>query len=156
MIDLTKNGGGNVGAVWRTLGYMTDDVIYYHSQNPTEGSAVTYQIFDSYPRYDYNWYILTSPVTFSAANLMASTAKEQGIATIIGINSTGGASSISGTVLPTGDVIFISSTNVISTLIDGEYISVEYGVQVDFEFNGFNLLYDDEYIQSVINQLNQE
>ena len=156
VIDLTKNGGGNVGAVWRTLGYMTDDVIYYHSQNPTEGSAVTYQIFDSYPRYDYNWYILTSPVTFSAANLMASTAKEQGIATIIGINSTGGASSISGTVLPTGDVIFISSTNVISTLIDGEYISVEYGVQVDFAFNGFNLLYDDEYIQSVINQLNQE
>ena len=152
IIDLTNNGGGNVGAVWRTLGYMWDDVIYYHSQNPSDGSAVTYEIYDTYASYDYNWFIMTSPVTFSAANLMAATAKEQGIATIIGLNSTGGASSISGTVLPTGDVIFISSTNVISTkLPDGSYESVEYGVQVDYDFGVMANLYDDEYIQNVVN-----
>jgi len=155
IVDLTRNGGGNVGAVWRTLGYMWDDVIYYHSQNPTEGSAVTYQIFDTYPKYDYNWFILTSSVTFSAANLMASTAKEQGIATIIGLNSTGGASSISGTVLPTGDVIFISSTNVISTLVNGEYVSVEYGVQVDYSVGNVNNLYNDTYLQELIQTINQ-
>jgi uncharacterized repeat protein (TIGR02543 family) len=155
IVDLTRNGGGNVGAVWRTLGYMWDDVIYYHSQNPTEGSAVTYQIYDTYPSYDYNWFILTSSVTFSAANLMASTAKEQGIATIIGLNSTGGASSISGTVLPTGDVIFISSTNVISTLVDGEYVSVEYGVQVDYSVGNVNNLYNDTYLQELIQTINQ-
>jgi uncharacterized repeat protein (TIGR02543 family) len=153
VVDITNNGGGNVGAVWRTLGHMTDDVIYYHSQNPTEGSTVSYQIYDTYPAFNFNWYILTSPVTFSAANLMAATAKEQGIATIIGINSTGGASSISGTVLPTGDVIFFSSTNVISTIVNEEYISVEYGVQVDFDFEFFNNLYDDDYISSIVNQL---
>jgi uncharacterized repeat protein (TIGR02543 family) len=156
IVDLTKNGGGNVGAVWRTLGYMWDDVIYYHSQNPTEGSAVSYQIFDTYEAYDYNWFILTSSVTFSAANLMASTAKEQGIATIIGLNSTGGASSISGTVLPTGDVIFISSTNVISTLVGEEYVSVEYGVEVDYSVGNVNNLYNDEYLQTLVETINQE
>jgi hypothetical protein len=152
VVDITNNGGGNVGAVWRTLGYMTDDVIYYHSQNPTDGSAVTYQIFDEYVAYDFNWFILTSKVTFSAANLMAATAKEQGIATVIGLKSSGGASSISGTVLPTGDVIFISSTNVISTRdTEGDYISVEYGVDPDILFPGVSSLYNDEYIQEVVN-----
>jgi len=155
VVDITNNSGGNVGAVWRTLGYMTDDVIYYHSQNPTDGSKVTYQIYDDYVAYDYNWYILTSKVTFSAANLMAATAKEQGIATVIGLKSSGGASSISGTVLPTGDIIFLSSTNVISTRDSyGNYLSVEYGVDPDILFIGVNSLYDDVYIESIINQVN--
>jgi C-terminal processing protease CtpA/Prc len=127
-------------------------IFYYHSQNPTDGSAVTYQIFDEYVAYDFNWFILTSKVTFSAANLMAATAKEQGIATVIGLKSSGGASSISGTVLPTGDVIFISSTNVISTRdTEGDYISVEYGVDPDILFPGVSSLYNDEYIQEVVN-----
>lgn len=156
VVDITDNGGGNVGAVWRTLGYMTDDVIYYHSQNPTDNSTVTYQIYDEYPAYEVNWYILTSKVTFSAANLMAATAKEQGIATVIGVKSSGGASSISGIVLPTGDVLFMSSTNVISTKNElGEYISVEYGVDPDIVFPGVSKLYDDQYIENVVNQNNQ-
>ena len=153
VVDITNNGGGNVGAVWRTLGYMTDDVIYYHSQNPTDGAKVTYQIYDDYVAYEFNWFILTSKVTFSAANLMAATAKEQGIATVIGLKSSGGASSISGTVLPTGDVIFLSSTNVISTKdSEGNYISVEYGVDPDILFSGVSALYNDEYIEDVVNQ----
>ena len=157
IVDLTNNGGGNVGAVWRTLGYMTDDVIYYHTQNPADGSAATYTIYDEYPMFDYNWFILISPVTFSAANHMASTAKEQGIATVIGIQSSGGASSISGIVLPTGDVIFMSSSNVISRRLDGDiFESVEYGVTVEYEFTLFGNLYDDAFIVNAIAELNSQ
>jgi C-terminal processing protease CtpA/Prc len=97
---------------------------------------------------------MISPVTFSAANLMAAMAKEEGIATIIGVQSSGGASSISGTVLPSGDVFFMSSTNVINVQIsEGEFESVEYGVVPDYEYPGLSKLYDYEYLQNVINNL---
>lgn len=153
VVDLTLNGGGNVGAVWRTLGYMTDDVILYHSQNPIDGATFTYEIYDQYTTYPFEWFILISPTTFSAANLMAAQAKELGIATVIGVKSSGGASSISGTVLPTGDVIFMSSSNVISTKnSQGEYISIENGVEPMINFGSLDKLVDEAYIASVINQ----
>ena len=155
VVDLTLNGGGNVGAVWRTLGYMTDDVILYHSQNPIDGATFTYEIYDLYDAYPYEWFILISPTTFSAANLMAAQAKELGIATVIGVKSSGGASSISGTVLPTGDVLFMSSSNVISTKnSEGEYISVENGVIPDIDFGSLDKLVDENYIAQMINQYN--
>jgi uncharacterized repeat protein (TIGR02543 family) len=154
VIDLTNNGGGNVGAVWRMFGYMTEESFFYHSANPTEGSIDSYEISSTYTAYDYEWYIMISPVTFSAANLMAAMAKEEGIATIIGVQSSGGASSISGTVLPSGDVFFMSSTNVINVQIsEGEFESVEYGVVPDYEYPGLSKLYDYEYLQNVINNL---
>ena len=137
------------------LAYMTDDVIYYHSQNPTTKATVSYTIYDEYPKFDYNWYVLVSPITFSAANMMASTVQEQGIATVIGITSSGGASSISGLVLPTGDVLFYSSTSVISRkLPDGSFESVEYGVTPDIIFSEYNDLYDLNYIQNEVNRVN--
>jgi len=137
VIDLSFNTGGNVGAVLRIFGYMTDNPIQYHSQNPADGSAVTYFITSDYVPYDYNWYILTSSVTFSAANLMTSIAKEQGIATIIGKNSSGGASSIGAIYTPDGSCLLISTNNVLSTLVEDEdgnitYVSVENGIQVDY------------------------
>lgn len=137
VIDLSFNTGGNVGAVLRIFGYMTDEPIQYHSQNPADGSAVTYYITSDYVPYDYNWYILTSSVTFSAANLMTSIAKELGIATIIGKNSSGGASSIGAIYTPDGSCLLISTNNVLSTtVIDDEgnvvYLSVEDGIEVDY------------------------
>ncbi|MDD3122593.1 MAG: S41 family peptidase [Candidatus Izemoplasmatales bacterium] len=137
VIDLSFNTGGNVGAVLRIFGYMTDEPIQYHSQNPADGSAVTYFIESDYVPYDYNWFILTSSVTFSAANLMTSMAKELGIATILGKNSSGGASSIGAIYTPDGSCLLISTNNVLSTVVKDEngndvYVSVEDGVTVDY------------------------
>jgi len=140
VIDLAYNTGGNLGAVLRIFGYMTENPIMYHSQNPADGSAVTYYIESDYVAYDYNWYILTSSVTFSAANLMASIAKEQGIATLIGQPSSGGASSIGVVLLPDGSAWMISTNNVLSTRIGNEvdgydYVSIEHGIEVDIEIS---------------------
>jgi carboxyl-terminal processing protease len=140
VIDLSYNTGGNLGAVLRIFGYMTENPIMYHSQNPADGSAATYYIESDYVAYDYQWYILTSSVTFSAANLMASMAKEQGIATVIGQDSSGGASSIGAIILPDGTGLIISTNNVLSTRVGNEvdgydYLSIEYGIEVEIEMN---------------------
>jgi hypothetical protein len=154
VIDLSYNTGGNLGAVLRIFGYMTEQPIMYHSQNPADGSAATYYIESDYVAYDFNWYILTSSVTFSAANLMASMAKEQGIATVIGKDSSGGASSIGVIMLPDGSSLMISTNNVLSTRIGNEvdgydYVSIEYGIEVEIEMN--NVASDAELITVIRN-----
>jgi len=149
VFDLSYNTGGNIGAVFRIFGYMTEDDIIYHSQNPADGAIETWYIQSDYIAYDYEWYILTSSVTFSAANLMTSMAKEMGIATIIGQDSSGGASSIGLIITPDGTGLIISTNNVLSTRvgneIDGyEYLSIEYGIEVDYTMN--DVTSDDEII----------
>lgn len=151
VIDLAYNTGGNIGAVLRIFGYITEEQFTYHSQNPADGSAVTYYIESDYVAYDYNWYVLTSGVTFSAANMFASMAKELGIP-VIGQKSSGGASSIGLIILPEGSGIFISTNNVLSTrvgdeLVGYEYLSVEYGVEVDYQMD--NVLDDAELIDII-------
>ena len=157
VIDLGLNGGGNVGTVFRMFGYMTEEQFYYHSQNPADGSAATYYIESDYVAYDFNWYVLTSGVTFSAANLFASMAQEIGIP-IIGQQSSGGASSIGVVMNPDGSAMFISTNNVLSIRvgneIDGyEYISVENGVPVDYFMS--NILSDTKLIE-IIEQIKAE
>ena len=147
VVDLSYNTGGNVGAVLRIFGYMTEEPIQYHSMNPADGSKSTYYIESDYTAYDYDWYIMTSSVTFSAANLMTSIAKEQGFATIIGKNSSGGASSIGAIYLPDGSSLIISTNNVLSTIIDDQYVSVEDGIQVDYQI--YNVTSDDLVIQAI-------
>ena len=154
VIDLSYNTGGNLGAVLRIFGYMTEDVYGYHSQNPADGSAYSVWMDSDYVAYDYNWYIVTSKVTFSAANLMASMALEQDLATVIGQPSSGGASSIGHFTTPDGSGIIISSNSVLSTRvgneIDGyEYLSIEYGITPEYIMSNVT---DDAEIMAIIQQ----
>jgi hypothetical protein len=155
IIDLSFNGGGNVGAVIRLFGYMTEEPIQYSSMNPVDGSAATYFYESSYVAYDFDWYVMTSSVTFSAANLMASMAKEMGVATIIGTQSSGGAASIGLFVTPDGTMLLRSTLNVFANVSVDEnenrtYTSVEPGVPVDYALaNPFN----NTDITALINQI---
>jgi C-terminal processing protease CtpA/Prc len=154
-MDLSYNGGGNVGAVFRLLGYMTEENIQYSSMNPVDGSATTYFYDSTYVAHDYEWYVMTSSVTFSAANLMASMAKEMGVATIIGTKSSGGAASIGLFVTPDGTILLRSTLNVFANVTVDEnenrnYTSVESGVVVDYNLdNPFN----NTAITNLINQI---
>ncbi len=158
VIDLSYNGGGNVGAVFRLLGYMTEETIQYSSMNPADGSAATYFYESDYVAYDYKWFVMTSSVTFSAANLMAAMAKEMGVATIIGTKSSGGAASIGLFVTPDGTIILRSTNNVFANVTVDQnenrtYTSVESGVVVDYNLdNPFN----NVSIATLINQINAE
>lgn len=155
ILDLSFNGGGNVGAVIRLFGYMTEDPIFYSSMNPADGSAATYYYESDYVAYDYDWYIMTSSVTFSAANLMTSMAKEMGVATIIGTQSSGGAASIGLFVTPDGSILLRSTNNVFATFVEDEnenrtFTSVEAGVPVDYLLTN---TFDDAAIVALINQI---
>jgi carboxyl-terminal processing protease len=155
IIDLSFNGGGNLGAVLRLFGYITEEPIQYSSMNPVDGSAATYFYESSYVAYDYDWYVMTSSVTFSAANLMTAMAKEMGVATVIGTQSSGGAASIGLFVTPDGTMLLRSTLNVLATVTVDEnenrtYTSVEAGVPVDYELtNPFN----NDDITALINQI---
>jgi hypothetical protein len=158
IIDLSFNTGGNVGAVFRLLGYMTEELIQYSSMNPTDGSAATYFYESDYVAYDYNWYVMTSSVTFSAANLMTSMAKEMGVAKIIGTKSSGGAASIGLFVTPDGTLLLRSTNNVFATVeVDDQenrtYTDVEGGVPVDYTLLN---TFDNAAIIALINQIRAE
>ncbi|MDL2291980.1 hypothetical protein LJC17_00080 [Acholeplasma sp. OttesenSCG-928-E16] len=154
IIDLTYNTGGNVGAVFRMFGYMTEKPFNYHSMNPKDGSAYSYQIESEYVAFEqYNFIIMTSGVTFSAANLMASMAKEIGFP-VIGKQSSGGACSISVISLPDGGIIMVSSNNMLASVEydNGEkiYKDVEGGVPVDYTVNGF---YNEQEVINAIKEV---
>ncbi len=158
IIDLSFNTGGNVGAVFRLLGYMTEELISYSSMNPADGSAATYFYESDYVAYDYNWYVMTSSVTFSAANLMASMAKEMGVATIIGTKSSGGAASIGLFVTPDGTLLLRSTNNVFANVSVDEnenrtYTDIEGGVPVDYTLLN---TFDNASIVTLINQIRAE
>ncbi len=137
VIDLSYNTGGNIGALLRVLGYMTEQPIEMSYMNPTDGSNATYFIDVATVAYtNVNWFFITSRVTFSAANLMASIGQHMGFATILGTQTGGGASSITPIVLPDGTMIHMSSLNVLSYRVGNEvdgytYFSIENGITPD-------------------------
>ena len=148
VIDLSYNTGGNLGAVLRVFALMTNEDIKYHAKNPLDQSTATYAVKGEKDAYDqYNYYVKTSSVTYSAANLMASMAKELNIP-VIGQKSSGGASSISFFVFPQGSIIIMSSNMVLSKVVDGQYLSIEKGIEVDYRLNN---LYSKKEIFDAIN-----
>src|SRR5690554_4728704 len=146
VIDLAFNTGGNLGAVLRMFTLMTNKTIEYHYQNPLDGQKITGRVKGENEAYDkYNYFIKTSSITFSAANLAANIAKELEIP-VIGRKSSGGASSISFFVFPSGSITIMSSNTVLS---NKAYESIEYGIEPDYILYK---LYDSLEIVSAINQ----
>jgi uncharacterized repeat protein (TIGR02543 family) len=160
VIDISYNTGGNIGALYRVLGYITDNPIASHYQDPLTGEKTTYWLeVDTVARTNINWFFMTSKTTFSAANLMAAIGKYQDVATLIGTTSGGGACSILPIYLPDGSAHQISSLNMISyrvgSDIDGwTYIGIESGVDPDYELAVSDLT-NDVAIASLIDQINQ-
>ncbi len=128
IVDVSCNTGGIIGTMLQTLGYMTDEPMPYHSINAGDGATQSAFYGTENEAFDFEWYLLTSPVTYSAANLFASMVRELGIAPIVGEQSSGGASSITTNFLPSGAIVIMSSPNV---LADANYESIEFGIPVD-------------------------
>lgn len=137
LVDLSRNGGGNVGAVFRVLGLMSDNDIVYGSQNTLSSSSYAFSMkvdadldgdYDDDDAYgDYEWGLLTSPLTFSAANLWACMAAYSGSAKIFGLASGGGACSIVGFVNADGSSFHISGPSMMANAKMNDDGTVTYG-----------------------------
>lgn len=136
-IDLSYNTGGNIGALLRVLGYITEKPIEMSYQDPLTGQKQTYFVTLDQEAYEtVNWFFITSPVTFSAANLMTAIVKNQKLGPIFGTTSGGGAASINPFILAEGTLISISSNNLISIRTKNPdnsytYTDVEDGIEPD-------------------------
>jgi|GEM_PF-4174192 len=159
ILDLSINGGGQFGAVFDVLAFMSATKIKHSSYNPISSSRIDYLTNSTLNQIDpsileksrnASWYILTSIGTYSSANAVAAIAKNHNFAKIIGEKSGGGASSIQPIILVDGSIIYISSLDVL-TLLDGSQnmIDIEYGVDPDIiiPFEKFN---DNPYILNKI------
>ena len=164
VLDLAWNGGGSIAAMWRALGFLTDEPIEYLTRSTISGatSAEYYAVdadgdgdFTDDDAYDqYEWYVLTTKLSFSAANLFAAIAKEQGIATVIGERSGGGTCAVYTIVLPDGTTTNISSPIVFETakydqgvMVGGD--AVESGVVPDIPLDR-QYFYDNEALLNAI------
>ncbi len=130
VIDLSCNGGGVIGTMIEMLGYMSDDPINFYTKNATDdGTSITNFDVDIKAR-DYDFHVLSSPLTYSAANSFLSIVRENNLATILGQNSSGGASSVMTNITPSGSLFLMSSTDIMT---NSNYESIEFGIPVDRE-----------------------
>ena len=158
VLDLSQNGGGNVGALFRVLGFISDDSIEYCSHdylfNSTLSSLIDIDIdndgnFEDLDAYsEYKWHVLSSYNTFSAANSFVAMSKSLG-ATIIGQKSGGGMCSVLPIILPDQTTIEISSQNAQMAVVDGEYDLIEGGIEPDILID-YDKFYDIDYINSIL------
>lgn len=168
LIDLSQNGGGNIGAMERCLGFLTDNTLTSSLLDYLDGEYMTYYYkidtdgdgyYDNDAYDQYRWTILSSINTFSAANSFASDAKHQSIARVIGQRSGGGMCPIMSTVLADGTAITISSSSTIRyvTQENGKnvYHAIENGVKPNLEIP-YSDFYDNSKLVSYIDQVWRE
>ena len=157
LLDLSRNGGGNMGATFRVLGLLSDGDLIYGTTNmlSSSGYAITmkadadededYGDEDAYS--SYNWGILTSSLTFSAANYLACNASFSGTAKIFGERSGGGACPIVGFVNADGSSFHMSGPSVLKNAKmsgDGiDFYEVQSGAKLDKELNSGDFYGDD-------------
>ncbi|WP_434324396.1 S41 family peptidase [Mycoplasma capricolum] len=154
IFNVTQNGGGFIGAAYELMGFLTDKPFNVYNYNPLSKEQKVETIKSKYNKYNFNYYILTSPYSFSAGNIFPQITKDNKVAKIIGYKTFGGASSIGYFILPTGDIIQLSTNNVFT---NNKFRSLEFGVKPDVMLNGSvetnaKDLYDDNKLLELINK----
>ncbi|WP_434329729.1 S41 family peptidase [Mycoplasma capricolum subsp. capricolum] len=154
IFNVTQNGGGFIGAAYELMGFLTDKPFKVYNYNPLSKEQKVETIKSKYNKYNFNYYILTSPYSFSAGNIFPQITKDNKVAKIIGYKTFGGSSSIGYFILPTGDIIQLSTNNVFT---NNKFRSLEFGVKPDVMLNGSvetnaKDLYDDNKLLELINK----
>jgi uncharacterized repeat protein (TIGR02543 family) len=162
ILDLSWNTGGNIGALYRVLGFITDEpfeVSRMDGDTGMTGSTSYVTITDGIPSYaQYNWALLTTPVTFSAANELTALFRTNDLGPIIGVQSGGGACSITPILLPNGTAFTMSSNNIgayrTGSGTDEDpyvYHDTEFGIVPDYEIDTDDI-FDVEILLDILEQ----
>lgn len=162
VLDLSCNMGGEVDAAVYVVAWMLG-YCDLHMTNPITGSYATASFkvdvnldgkFDEKDTVaDKNLYCITSPISFSCANLVPSLFKESGRVTLLGSPSGGGACSVQFTALADGSFFQISSPHHICVVSNGAYYTVDRGVEPHYFFGKPESHFDREALTAFINTL---
>lgn len=159
ILDLSWNTGGNVGALYRIVGFITDQPFAVSGiDRDTGGMSTSHVLIEGIPSYAHlNWALLITPVTFSAANSMATIFLANDLGPIIGKTSGGGACSITPILLPNGTAFTMSSNNINAYRTGAGteedpyvYHNNEFGITPDYEID-INLIYNVDTLLTVFN-----
>ena len=157
ILDLSWNTGGNIGALYRIVGFITDQPFEVSGiDRDTGGMSTSHILIEGIPSYAHlNWALLITPVTFSAANEMATIFMANDLGPIVGKTSGGGACSITPILLPNGTAFTMSSNNIgayrTGTGTEQDpyvYQNNEFGITPDYAID-INLIYDAETLLTV-------
>jgi len=159
ILDISWNTGGNVGALYRIVGFITDQPFAVSGiDGDTGGMSTSHVLIAGVPSYAHlNWALLITPVSFSAANSLATIFMANDLGPIVGKTSGGGACSITPILLPNGTAFTMSSNN-INAYRTGSgteedpfvYHNNEFGITPDFAID-INLIYNVETLLTVFN-----
>ena len=146
VIDLSNNGGGAVAALTAILGFLSPDgevnLTYFHTLNQNYCSEWYHVDTNLDGKFDdadgfggrYDFYILTSGSSYSCANALPFFAQADGLAKIIGEQPGGGDCFVAPFLDAYGHVAVMSGWGKLGRMSDGQFISDEYAVKVDFPF----------------------
>ncbi|MCU0105477.1 InlB B-repeat-containing protein [Acholeplasma vituli] len=161
VFDISWNSGGNVGALYRVVGFMTDDAFKVSRINAGSGSKSTSYIkIEGLPSFAHlEWSLLITPKTFSAGNSLATIFMENDLGPIMGIKSGGGAASITPILLPNGTAFTMSSNSLngyrTGTGTEADpfvYVDNEFGIEPDYVLT-YAELYSNEKILEILASL---
>ena len=163
VVDVSINGGGYVAACYKILSFISDNIYFGYSidKNNTEVYKIMgdtnmdgkYSGNESFS--NFNYYVLESEGTFSAANAFACFSKYSGSVKTIGKRSGGGMCAVMPYVLTDGTRFNLSdkSAQMAVQSLEREFVvySIEGGAPVDIplEYEDF---YNFEKIVELINQ----
>lgn len=152
VLDLRCNGGGYVFNASVLLYPFTNEDIIVNYTDITGGKteAIYAKNNKKEKLVKSNVYVLTSDLTFSAANEATMLFKDYEIGTIIGEKSGGGAATISSYNSPSGAYIIMSSGGMLCVNKNGEV--VENGIDVDYSFE----IQKDTFKQDVLKVIEED
>ena len=168
VLDISLNGGGTVGVMMKLLSLISSSdssTIYYYESPTTQLAWANTSIdingddqttADDYFGDDFNFYILTSDCSFSAANAFACYASYEGIAKVIGQKSGGGECAVGIHYLPNGEYLYHSSNLHLGYYDDRDdkFIGFESGATTSLTIENLDNFYNIEYLNQQLSSLN--
>lgn len=162
VIDLATNTGGHMdGGIFLVSWVLGEGIMHITDPIRHSDATSTYRAdvnldreFDERDTIsDKNVYLITSPITFSCANYVASALKESGRVTVLGSTSGGGTCCVYMASTADGAAICLSSTLRMSGYKNGTYYSIDAGIAPDVKITNINHFFDQNKLYEIIQSL---